>query len=214
MRDRTQWRWSGDQGGSGWAVAYGAVARAVKSSRAHLDLEVEDLGTAVARDADAAAPQLGQPEVVFVRIEDDVVGGPRRVQLAAVTGSTTLLAARTWTILNVVGMARRIFKGRGARPKRLRFPAGLTKRQTRSLRRDMEQSGRFRESEPRKNPGGSNKHRGFGSGDNRLGECSSRSVDDPCRWRVHTDSGMIHLTATRCRAAPSAGCGSVGLGRG
>ena len=59
-RDRTQWRWSGDHGGIGLAVACGAVARAVKSSRAHLDLEVEDLGTAVARDADAGAPQLGQ----------------------------------------------------------------------------------------------------------------------------------------------------------
>ena len=38
----------------------------------------------------------------------------------------------------------------------------------RSLRRDMGQSGRFRESEPYKNPGGSNKRQGFGSGMNGM----------------------------------------------
>ncbi len=55
---------------------------------------------------------------------------------------------------------------------KVRLPAGLTKRQPRSLRRDTEQSGRFRESEKHKNPGGSNKHQGFGSGACLLSKCA------------------------------------------
>ncbi len=136
------------------------------------------------------------------------------MQLAAVTGSTTLLAAWTWTILNVVGMARRISRGGGC---------GLngygSRQDSQRIRPGPcggigDKADAFVRAKNTRTLADPTNTRVLGAEKIVWGNAPPDPVDDPYRWRVHTDSGMIHSTAPGCWAVRSAGCGSVGLGRG